>query len=77
MTSDSIDAMPLHRIVTSNDVDMGLKSGQPALGKMVSPVNFKLDFLDFWQADSRLKYPNSTENSFLKYYFAKRFTLVK
>ena len=40
MTSDSVDAIPLHRIVTSNDVDMGLKSGQPALGKMDSPVKF-------------------------------------
>ena len=52
MTSDSIEAIPLHRLVTSNDVDMGLKSGQPALGKMDSPVNFKLAFLDFWQAES-------------------------
>ena len=40
MTSDSIDAMPLHHIVTSNDVDMGLKDGQPALGKMTVPVKF-------------------------------------
>ena len=52
MTSNSIDAIPLHRIVTSNDVDMELKSGQPALGKMHLPVKFKLDFLDFWQVDS-------------------------
>ena len=52
MTSDSIDAIPLHRIVTSNDVDMGLKSGQPTLGKMHLPVIFSLDFLDFWQVKS-------------------------
>ena len=72
MTSDSIDAMPLHRIVTSNDVDMGLKSGQPALRKMLLRVKFWLDFLDFWQVESWLKYPNSGENSFSKYLFAEK-----
>ena len=72
MTSDSIDAMPLHRIVTSNDVDMGLKSGQPALGKMLLLVKFWLDFLDFWQVESWLKYPKSGENSFSKYLFAEK-----
>ena len=40
MTSDSIDAIPLDRIVTSNDIHIGLKSGQPALGKMPVPVKF-------------------------------------
>ena len=52
MTSDSIDAMPLHRIMTSNHMDIGIESRQPALGKMPVPVKFLLDFLDFWQVCS-------------------------
>ena len=40
MTSDSVDAIRLHRIVKSNDVDMVLKSGQPALGIMHLRVKF-------------------------------------
>ena len=39
------------------------------------PNNYSLDFLDFWQADSRLKCPYFCENSMSKYLFAEELWL--